>query len=127
MKPSTNHESEQGSLFAEVETPSAVTEPSLYKPAEVHYEPAPEGSYPEESFSDDSPGASELVASIHDAVVHDHRRKAQLAKHSALEDDGSYSDVRPGKVLPGFGVVKYSNLEAAKRYADSLNATKSKP
>lgn len=63
-----------------------------------------------------------IITKVHEAVAKDRRRSAQTGKHSPLERDGTYLSVKPGDVLPGFGVVKRMNLSDAMRHASSLQA-----
>jgi hypothetical protein len=86
----------------------------------IQLEPTPGGVFPEQATSRELPDGSELAAAVHDAVVQDHRRKAQMGKHSPLQRDGGYEHVRPGDVLPGFGVVKPGNLRTAQEFAKEL-------
>lgn len=66
----------------------------------------------------------ELLEIVKEQNKHDRNRAAQLGRHTALDESGAYTDVRPGKVLPGFGIVRESNLALAKGHAKSLNAKK---
>ena len=63
----------------------------------------------------------QLAIDAANRVVRSHST-AQYLKHSALDNEtGLYIDVRPGKVLPEFGIVTHNNFLKAMHFADSLN------
>jgi hypothetical protein len=124
MKPRSPAEQQppqQGALFAEEIVGLGVTDPEL-QVRETRFEPVDGGIFPEATASYEAPGGEALARSVHDAVVTDHRRKAQTGKHSPLQRDGTYEAVRPGDVLPQFGVVTYRNFDQAKAHARVLEA-----
>ncbi|MBC7581567.1 hypothetical protein H7097_01730 [Aeromicrobium sp.] len=63
---------------------------------------------------------------VHAAVVAEqhtrNRRIGQSGKHSTLDREGTYLQIKPGDFLPGFGPVKDSNWQAAKSHAQKLEA-----
>lgn len=64
---------------------------------------------------------ADLAASAAFALTRNHSH-AQNHSHSALDEEtGLYLDVRAGKVLPGFGIVTYTNFLKAMKHADALN------
>ncbi len=115
----------QGSFFNEEIVHSGSTDADQQR-TEIHLSVNPDGSYPEPPDSDRTVYEGELSEIVHEAIKSDHRRAGQLGKHSAVEATGRYSDgVQPGKVLPGFGIVTYANIEAARQFARDLDDKRS--
>lgn len=120
---------DQGSLFETHVIPSGVTDPMLRGKSTETYEAVPEGVYPGAHEPETEAAQEDTVAvkALHEAVVHDRRRKSQVGKHSPLQRDGAYADlengtsfVKPGDVLPHFGIVTHSNRPAAEQHARRL-------
>jgi hypothetical protein len=111
----------QGSFFEVQIKGNGSTEPTTYDTQPVLTE-HPEGFYPEEAAPSTEPVLSgqEIVDSVA-AATHRNRQRAQLGRHSAIGPDGTYTDVQPGKVLPGFGPVTRRNWELALLHAAHLN------
>ncbi len=111
----------QGALFSERTVSSAETDP-LLQSASYEYQPVPEGVYEDTDKADVIPIESDpnLVNAVKEAVKTQHRRSAQIGKHSPLERDGSYLNVQVGDFLPNFGPVTYRNFERAEEYAREL-------
>jgi hypothetical protein len=120
MASKTSHESQdQGALFAE-HISGGATDPALYDP-KVELEPIPEGVYQEKSTpTPELLADKELIESVHKAVVTQHRRTGQTGKHSPLQREGTYTALKPGDYLPGFGPVTDTNFSAAKKRAEQL-------
>lgn len=76
---------------------------------------APEPYIPPTTITEEQLAASAAFAATAN------RRLAQLGKHSARDEKGDFTNVKPGKVLPGFGIVTHTNLNDAKSFADKLN------
>jgi hypothetical protein len=94
-----------------------------------HLEAVPDGVFPEPERPEDFAkkfADEDIARSVHESVVSDRRKAAQIGKHSPLQREGSYSSVRPGDVLPGFGVVTYRNLSRAEEHAARLDAERGK-
>lgn len=118
---------EQGHLF-ESEVLSLGTDP--LDPKTERFTEHPEGYYssdqptpnPADKFAD--PKMLEMVKKANQEegpnLDNEPRSVAQRGKHSARVN-GEYVDVVPGKVLPGFGVVRHTNLEQARAHAAELN------
>jgi hypothetical protein len=81
------------------------------------------GVYPDElsSSNEDSRPFHEVV---HEAVVQEqhtrNRRQGNQGKHSPLQRDGNYQQIRLGDFLPGFGPVTERRWEEAKAHARGL-------
>ena len=121
MPPKSIPSPEQGSFFHEEIIRSGTTEPSQLRPPEVRLEVAPEGTFAEPAVEtprvDPDP---ELTARVQREVAVKKHHDAQVSSHSPLQRNGSYLDVLPGDVLPGFGIVRKSNFTAAKAHAREL-------
>jgi hypothetical protein len=115
----------QGSFFSEEQVSHGAMDPEHYTGPTVEITPVPGGTFEatkpvnELDFSE-----PELAAAVHDETVSRRNRLAQTGKHSPLQREGSYSALRPGDVLPGFGVVKYGNLQEAQAHAAMLDAAR---
>lgn len=120
---------DQGALFETHIIPSGVTDPEFAQ-NKIELEPAPEGFYAEKTEPIDEITVEEdetAAAALHKAVVKDNQHKAQVGKHSPLERSGSYEKgLKVGDYLPGFGPVKYRNIDDARRYAAGLDAERRK-
>lgn len=124
-KESRPHE-DQGALFAERIIPGGATDPTMHT-TYVEFEAAPEGVYPEIKETAEpelSPEDKTAIEGLRKARQADRRHTAQAGKHSPLERDGSYSSIKAGDFLPGFGPVTYTNFAEAQRHADSLEANR---
>ncbi|HSX53151.1 MAG TPA: hypothetical protein VLF90_02150 [Patescibacteria group bacterium] len=117
--PNINQEPQQGFLFKDVRP--GTTEPDQIANQTQHFELTPEGEFPEAI----EPTIPETDPATHSAVVTNRRHRAQLGKHSPLERDGNYSNVKVGDVLPGFGPVTHTNRSAAEQYAHKLDSERS--
>lgn len=88
----------------------------------------PEGVFPEpESAPESIPGEAILPPAVESEIKRRAHSLAQLGKHSPLQRDGTYLAVRPGDVLPQFGVVTYSNIDRARAHSRQLEDERLKP
>ena len=119
--------------FIEVEVSgSGLTDPENHRRIAKVVGIRPEGVLPQEAEVGEGMVTPEAAATsaLAEATKTEHRRRAQLGKHSPLQRDGSYLAIRLGDVLPpdeslGRGerlIVKERNYEDAKRYAAKLES-----
>lgn len=120
----TRPNEDQGALFAEHIISTGATDPTMHTTS-VELEAVPDGVYPEAKETAEpelSPEDKTALEGLRKARQTDRRHTAQVGKHSPLERDGSYSSIKAGDFLPGFGPVTYTNFADAQRHADRLEA-----
>jgi hypothetical protein len=124
-------ESSQGELFETTVESSGTTDPNIPGIVTTQFTLHDgTGFYPELRKAEDTSPATELnqsavIAAAHDEARTRRRHQAQLGKHSPLVRDGTYMTVKPGDVLPGFGVVTHSNFTDALMHAGRLETKRS--
>lgn len=113
---------QQGSLFEAHIVPSGVTDPELSSQSVV-FEAAPDGHYDEEAAPETNRSEDTVVIDgLKEAVAKKKNHDAQIGLHSPLQRSGSYQNgLKVGDYLPGFGPVKYRNLDEAQRHAARLD------
>jgi len=101
----------QGSLFDVELVGSGNPDPDSYT-VTGHLTPNPDGVFPE-GAQDNPVGLpapdSALLDTLHQEAQTRRRSLDQTGRHSPLQRDGSYLHVRPGDVLPGYGIVRGVN------------------
>lgn len=115
---------DQGALFAERIVSGGATDPTMHT-TYVELEAVTDGVYPEAKESAEpelSPEDKTALEGLRKARQTDRRHTAQVGKHSPLEREGGYTNIKAGDYLPGFGPVTYTNFAKAQRYADRLEA-----
>lgn len=111
----------QGELFGVVLEPSGLPEPGEQNLTARVTEVYPEGHFPEPEEAEGVITPESHAAEVaHAAEVTRNRREGNRGKHSPLERDGSWLQIRPGDFLPDFGPVKDRNWENAKAFAARL-------
>ena len=90
---------------------------------ETTVEAVPGGAFaePEAALPDPATDPA-LLEAIHKENVTRRRHQAQLGKHSSLSRTGSYSNIKLGDYLRGFGPVMERNFDEAQAFADKLEA-----
>jgi hypothetical protein len=106
----------QAAFFDYTVVGNGQTDPGGHNTRVVFGEPTLDGIYGEPPVEVEYVG----IENVHNAVMTERNRRAQTGKHSPLQRDGTYSTVKAGDVLPGFGIVTHMNLPAAQVKADAL-------
>lgn len=122
---SQSPESSQGELFEVLLENTGTTDPGTPRTITAHFVTHAEGIFTE--MDEPTPSVIDLdqptvTAVVHAEVAKRKRHQAQLGKHSPLQRDGTYLSVRPGDVLPDFGIVTLRNRLEAQAHAEQLEA-----
>lgn len=109
-----NSSPDQGSFFEIELVGNGSTDPENYGTQAVIKAVNPEGVF------EDLPVAESIPEFPEEPKPAKSQHTAQLGRHSALERDGHYRNIRIGDYLPGIGAVTPVNLIAAREQAAKL-------